>query len=79
MNGDAAQAHLAQVHGQHIPKLMCTKCGWNFRSLSRFTKHQWLHRLTIPCHICGLGFKTPQDRFTHYCEGHGLTADQEQP
>lgn len=31
------------------------------------------------CTPCNRIFRTPQERFTHYVERHGLTADSEQP
>ncbi|KAI0698542.1 hypothetical protein C8T65DRAFT_753076 [Cerioporus squamosus] len=70
-----AQDHLRAVHGVHMGPVVCTICGWKFKELVRFARHQWVHTVTAPCIECGRQFRTANDRFAHLCERHGLTPE----
>ncbi|KAI0775930.1 hypothetical protein BD413DRAFT_525169 [Trametes elegans] len=70
-----AQAHLQAMHMVSFGLIFCPLCGWTFKQFDRYFKHLWMHRLTSPCDRCKMYFRSHQERFEHFCERHGITAE----
>ncbi|RPD67308.1 hypothetical protein L227DRAFT_20106 [Lentinus tigrinus ALCF2SS1-6] len=70
-----AQEHLRVVHNQYFPYFVCNICGWRFKELARYARHEWVHIVDAPCIECSRKFRNANDRFAHLCERHGLTPE----